>query len=784
MPSTDSQQSRSTEPAAIAAALDSEFAAPIGAAKGYILLLAIPVLIAIIAWCYAPAVVNGFLGDDFLHVRWLGSADKNPGMLWDNFTGPWLGTTAVKFYRPLISVILWLDHRIWGFNAVGFHLTNIAFHAAGAICLLFTGQRLALLSGFQKNAAQTVGLFAAALWGIYPLNAEVVAWITGRVDATVTAFSLGCFLAYLKWRESKSPLMLALSLVLFVLALWCKEMAVIVPPLFACVDILFPTGGKRSRLHSLPFWLVLGGYLVLRQITMGTMIGAYDDSLSADIKTLWKRFKSGIPFLFVPFNLNIFLRTDLIVKAWCWLLAAIAVGGAVQLIATRCRMWRFYALGAIWFALALLPVYKMFSVGQDLNNSRYAYSAVLPLCLLFAGMATPVLRSRLIAGMQYAVFVALAGIAMFVLHTHCEVWGGAAHISNRIIRQMHSFVQEAPPNPMLVIVGAPDNVNGAYLMRNALDGMVSQPFFARPVSTTRTVDRYCAIYPFALFRDSWTGAANAIMACWNDEAKELEKSDVFPSSWFNKKHDLPLKNVQVGGGSGRLDTNGLSIRAPQKYTILDLRDLNEKCADIDFVQVTLKGCRDDVLSSTMTYVNHLHPNAWPTYSSTVHASVIQLAPHLVRVSFPLRQHPEWVLGGRCTELVFGIPADNYTIQSIEVRTAAGVIPRIVLPPSALDGNSLFLLPQASEIVVPERNKRAALLELSARGQYFEKHYATTASPQSSLKYFAPDQPVLIDRRLLVPGTYQARLWFADAQRKPQGLSSDHFTVTVFPQGGN
>lgn len=736
----------------------------------------IPILL-LLAWCYAPAIVNAFHGDDFLHVRWLTRAAHETKLLFDNFVGPWMGDGAVKFYRPLISVTLWLDYKVWGFNAAGFHLTNVLFHVASAFCLFFIGQRLASLAGYKGETARTIGIFTSLLWGVYPLSAEAVAWITGRVDATVTAFSMGSLLTYLQWRESKKPLSLVLSLGLFVLALLCKEMAIIIPPLFAFIDLLFSDGTWRGRLRSLPFWGVLGGYFALRQITMGTMIGAYDDSLGLDLKFLWKRFKGGMPFLLSPFNMTVFNRGDLIVKVWLGLLGTVAVLGVAQLAATKLRVWRLYAFCLGWFVLALIPVYKVFDVAPDLESSRYAYLATVPLCLALSAMAAPLWRNRLRAFAQCAVFAGIVGIAAFTLHTHNEVWNKAGLVGNNIRDQIDAMTSKMPANPMIVLVGVPDNVQGAYVMRNALPGMVTPPYFPRTIASALTMDRYCAIWPFAVVRDFWSKADNTLIARWDDPAKNLVKAKLSPSG--KDKHVLPLDKIRVGGGTAKLTPAGLKINAPQKYTILDMLKLQANCADFDFVQVTLKGCPDNVEPATMVYVNDLHPNAWPTFSSTVRSAIFKDSPDTMRMVFSMRQHPEWTLGGKCTELVFGIPSADYTIESIQGLNVDHMLPKLVLPPEAHASGFLNLTRKVTEVTAAGLGRdQRLLLELSPRFGYFEKQYVTKLDPKGQHKQGEIGKPISIVPTEFKPGMYQARLWIADAAGNTRGLSSDHFMLVV------
>lgn len=744
------------------------------------LLYLVPILL-LMAWCYAPAIVNAYHGDDFLHVQWLTRASHDTKLIWDNFIGPWMGAATVKFYRPLVSVTLFADYLLFNFNAAGFHVTNVLYHMSSVICLFFIGQRLALLAGYQRETARTIGVFSSVLWGIYPLSAEAVSWITGRVDATVTAFSMGSLLTYLQWRENNKKLSLALSLTFFILALLCKEMAIILPPLFAFIDVLFSDRSFKNRLRSLPFWGVLGGYFVVRQLTMGTMIGAYDDSLGLDVKHLWKRFRGGMPFLFVPFNMAVFPKGDVVIKCWIALLALIGVSGALQMFATRLRAWRFYLFCAGWFVLSLIPVYKVFDVAQDLESSRYAYLATIPLCLLIAALAAPLWRIRVVSWVQCALFAAFVGIAAATLHTHNMVWHNAGEIGNRIKQQMYALVKNMPANPNIVLVGAPDNEQGAYIMRNALPGMVTPPYFPQAVGSALNLDRFCAIWPFGVLKDQWAVSNNLVLARWDDSTKTLVKTALVASP--TGQVTLPLQNIKVGGGTLQksADGKGVTINAAQKYTILDMRDLQAKCGDFDFVAVTLSNCQDNLEQATMVYVNDLHPNAWPTFSSTVRPTVIQDGPGRQRLIFSFRQRPEWAIGGTCTELVFGIPSAGYNIESIKGLGANQLIPQITLPAGSISTGFLALTKTAdSEVKVRHPKGTRLLLELSPRYGYFDKQYPAAPETKGTVnfKQFAVDAPIVVNATQFKDGMYQARVWITDAAGRPQGLSSDHFMLIV------
>src|SRR5215470_20171558 len=65
-------------------------------------------LSAVVAALYGPAITRYFTSEDFLLLRFLG---EHPPWrdLTATLTGPWLGVTIVKFYRPAATTLLALE---------------------------------------------------------------------------------------------------------------------------------------------------------------------------------------------------------------------------------------------------------------------------------------------------------------------------------------------------------------------------------------------------------------------------------------------------------------------------------------------------------------------------------------------------------------------------------------------------------------------------------------------------------------------------------------------------
>jgi len=87
---------------------------------------------------YLPALRGGLLWDDNMHVT-------RPELqslhgLWRI----WFDLGATQQYYPLLHSAFWLEHRLWGDSVLGYHLTNVALHAAAACMVVLLVRRLKL----------------------------------------------------------------------------------------------------------------------------------------------------------------------------------------------------------------------------------------------------------------------------------------------------------------------------------------------------------------------------------------------------------------------------------------------------------------------------------------------------------------------------------------------------------------------------------------------------------------------------------------------------------------
>src|SRR5258706_452619 len=130
----------------------------------------------------------------------------------------WHGTPfGAAYYRPLVVASLALNGRLLGWGSPGFHLINMALHAANSVLLYHVARRLG--AGVRGAAA------VAALFAVHPVAAWPVASIVARVDLLPGLFLLLAWGVLSAGGERRGPGRAALAGGLFLCALLSKESA-------------------------------------------------------------------------------------------------------------------------------------------------------------------------------------------------------------------------------------------------------------------------------------------------------------------------------------------------------------------------------------------------------------------------------------------------------------------------------------------------------------------------------------------------------------------------------
>lgn len=148
-----------------------------------------------------------------------------------------------NYYRPLTEASFVVEHRIWGDNTFGYHLTNLLLHVLTTAIIIPL-----LLKAFRS---QRVALAGALLFAVQPVQVSTVAWIGGRTDSLCTLFIALFSLALITAAEcegAKRHAMMAVSFALFAAAAASKEQALVLMPLVPLALYIF--GGATRNPDS------------------------------------------------------------------------------------------------------------------------------------------------------------------------------------------------------------------------------------------------------------------------------------------------------------------------------------------------------------------------------------------------------------------------------------------------------------------------------------------------------------------------------------------------------
>jgi tetratricopeptide (TPR) repeat protein len=218
------------------------------------------VLVAAVLAAYGGVWRAGFVWDDNAHVT--RPALRTLHGLWRI----WFEPGATQQYYPVLHSAFWLEHRIWGDAASGYHAANVVLHAAAACLLLRVLRSLAVPGAF----------LGAALFAVHPVCAESVAWISEQKNTLSAVFYLMAALAYLSFDRTRRPACYIAGTALFALALLSKSVTATLPA--ALLVVLWWKRGSLSWKGDvrplLPWFVLAAGAGAMTTWMERTQVGA------------------------------------------------------------------------------------------------------------------------------------------------------------------------------------------------------------------------------------------------------------------------------------------------------------------------------------------------------------------------------------------------------------------------------------------------------------------------------------------------------------------------------
>lgn len=258
-----------------------------------------------------------------------------------------------NFYRPLQTFSLMIDYTLFKGNPLGYHSINILFHVS---CAFVTYLLIALVS-----KRRVVGFLVGLIFLVHPANSTVVDYISSRADSMATLFVLlSVFLFTLYVLKERPKVYLIGSLVAFVLALLSKELAIILPFLLL-ITTLFVVPGKKELLRkTIPFFVVLAGYAVLRSTVLNFHPAGGGNSVSLYIRLLTtsESFVRLIGVILAPLEIHIEKSIPFTAGlSQVSTIISLIVLSAIGIFMYRVKRYSGLCFfGLVWFFVALIPM--------------------------------------------------------------------------------------------------------------------------------------------------------------------------------------------------------------------------------------------------------------------------------------------------------------------------------------------------------------------------------------------------------------------------------------------
>jgi tetratricopeptide (TPR) repeat protein len=351
---------------------------------------------------------------------------------------------------PLTSISYMLGVSLHGLSPAGHHATNVLLHAVNAVLVLLVFRRL--------TGSLWAATLAAFLFAVHPLQAEVVAWVSGRKDLLATFFWLLTLWAYTRFADHPTPRHILPVYLLFALGMASKVTMVTLPAILLLLD--WRPFARVWEWRKLPHCLALLVYEKLAMFGMGAFAVWWALRLHVDeggIRTfdqvsLGMRAMNAI-YVYAFHLVKVFVPTNLTVHypyfeqgppmplfaGACALLLLVTLACVLML-----RRQPLLLVGWLWYLLALLPSVGLARVDSFLTADRYVYVPMLGVYLMIGVAVAALVEAR--PALQRALSIA---VVLWVAALSCLGYLQTNHWRNDLTLFGHAATVY-PDNPPIL----------------------------------------------------------------------------------------------------------------------------------------------------------------------------------------------------------------------------------------------------------------------------------------------------------------------------------------------
>jgi len=405
------------------------------------------IILAIPFGLYWSTIHGAFHYDDFHHIV-ENKSIRNLGNLAELFLDPatFSSQRGARMYRPVLMTSYAVNYSLGELNPDGWHLFNILLHGLNTL----------LLFGIARKFLRHPGpaLLVALIFVIHPVGGESINYISSRSSLLMATFFLAAFLAYQHGVEQERIRRwpwLVLANILYVLALFTKESAVVLPLVILVYEFLFLRGPESERKmpggvsrRLLPLILLTIGYLILRQLMLGVILSPVQTRpVWINLLTEIKAYFFYIRLMLWPVGLSVDhsfrIETSItgprVLLALSGLILLLSLG--LFLARSKESGNRVLSLCLVWYFLTLVPTSSIVPLNMLVNERRL----YLPLAAFALALGTAYLKIKPRAprtSLGVLLFTALSFSSLVIARN--PVW-------NQEVSLWRDAYRKAPDNP-------------------------------------------------------------------------------------------------------------------------------------------------------------------------------------------------------------------------------------------------------------------------------------------------------------------------------------------------
>jgi len=403
---------------------------------------AVAALILIIGVFYYRSIFFQFVGDDYYYLLRM-EASSN---IHEALKFLWQPTVLSVYFRPMAWLPYFTGYLVDPHVTVWFHFLSITLHIFNVLIVYFTARYL--------TGSGIVAFFAALIFGLHPINSEVVTFVAIFGDIAFTFFCLISLILFALFCAGNNVKAYLFSLIAYTLALLSKEAAAITPLLIIMTGVaLYKLKGIRLKnpWAIAPYFAITAFYLILRPVSQLGILSLMPSPQKA-LKLVYYIRDLVIPFEVIP--LKNFVYQNMPVASFL----------AVSLLALILSVWLFFKrfkepmayLPLIWIGLTLLiPLAIPFSpVRRHLYLPLVGYSIFLSYIVYAAS------KKKLLFISLLSVFLIAGGIETQRRNSLYEYAGDLVHSS---LAQLKKEMPVINKNATVFLVGLPGTVDNTYV---------------------------------------------------------------------------------------------------------------------------------------------------------------------------------------------------------------------------------------------------------------------------------------------------------------------------------